>query len=59
MVRSKSLRLFKKASLDIGYEDLQVNHFMVTGFPVVGQLDEVPAFERKPPGEEVIGADPE
>ena len=58
VVKGKQLRLFKRMLAHLRYQDMKVADLMVSGFPVVGLLDEVLLFEKKPAEEATIGADP-
>ena len=41
----------------IRYGDLDVAHRLLTGFPLVGTMEEISLFEQRPPQEVVAGAD--
>ena len=42
----------------IRYSDMDVVHRILTGFPLIGPMPEVPLVEQRPPGEALLGADP-
>ena len=57
-MEKKKIFLMLRTLKRMGYPDADVAHKCLSGFPLVGDLDQTGVFETRPQEELIVGADP-